>query len=88
MKITKRQLRRIIKEAMGNPEQDKRMYDTIIDNVPMRGGGIEGAELVDIVNQEHRDIPADRIYDFLDELEADHVLNYDSDMDEWSLRTR
>ena len=87
MKITRKQLRKIIKEAMHNPEQDKKMYDTIIDNVPMRGDAISGAELVDIVNQAHPRMPAEMIYDFLDELEQDGVLNFDVEMDEWSLAT-
>ena len=88
MKITKRQLRRIIREAISSPDQEKRMYDTIIDILPMRGDAISGRELVDAVNQEHPDIDAELIYSFLDELLEDNVVNFDVEMDEWSLRTR
>ena len=87
MKITKRQLRRIIREAISSPDQDKRMYDAIIDTLPVRGDGISGRELVDAVNQELPDIGAELIYDFLDELLEDDVVNFDVEMDEWSLRT-
>ena len=89
MKITRKQLRKIIKEAMHNPEQDKKMYDTIIDLLPMRGAqGMSGAEVVDSVNQELPGIDAELIYEFLDELLEDGVVNFDVEMDEWSLRTR
>ena len=104
MKITRRQLRSIIKEAINEVRPhnsgtegyemtaqagvDKKMLDAIIDILPMRGGGMSGSELVDSVNQEHPDIDAELIYDFLDELLEDGVVNYDVDMDEWSLRTR
>ncbi len=89
MKITKRQLRRIIREAISSPDQEKRMYDTIIDILPMRGvQGLSGAEVVDAVNQELPDIDAEMIYDFLDELLEDGVVKFDVEMDEWSLRTR
>tara|TARA_B100000214_G_C23770542_1_gene536539 strand:- start:180 stop:713 length:534 start_codon:yes stop_codon:yes gene_type:complete len=88
MKITRRQLRRIIREAISSPDQDKRMYDVIIDILPMRGDAISGRELVDAVNQELPDIDAEMIYNFLDELLEDDVVNFDVEMDEWSLRTR
>ena len=67
---------------------DKKMYDTIIDVLPMRGAqGLSGAELVDTVNQDHPEINAEMIYDFLDELLEDGVVNFDVEMDEWTLRT-
>ena len=91
MKITRRQLKQIIKESIllnESPDQEKRMYDSIIDVLPMRGGGISGSELVDAVNQDHPDIGAELIFDFLDELLEDGVVNFDVEMDEWSLRTR
>ena len=68
---------------------DKKMYDTIIDVLPMRGAqGLSGAELVDTVNQDHPEINAEMIYDFLDELLEDGVVNFDVEMDEWTLATR
>ena len=93
MKITRRQLRRIIIEAgiaPGVPQSlTSKMYETIIDLLPMRGAqGMSGAELVDAVNQEHPEIDAELIYDFLDTLLEDGVVNFDVEMDEWSLRTR
>ena len=74
MKITRKQLRRIIREAISSPDQDKRMYDAIIDILPMRGDAISGRELVDAVNQELPDIDAELIYNFLDELLEDDVV--------------
>ncbi len=105
MKITRKQLRSIIKEAINEVRPhnrgtegyemtaqaavDKKMHDAIIDILPMRGAqGMSGSELVDSVNQVHPEIDAELIHDFLDELLEDGVVNYDVDMDEWSLRTR
>ncbi len=98
MKVTKRQLRRIIREEkakvlreatmMGSAPMgampSQKMYQAII--AVLTGGSMEGSELVDTVNQMHRDLDADAIYDFLDELEADGEIMYDPDMDAWSLR--
>lgn len=67
---------------------DKKIYDSIIDVLPMRGAqGLSGAEVVDTVNQDHPEIGAKMIYDFLDELLEDGVVNFDTEMDEWTLRT-
>ena len=102
MRITKRQLRRIIKEAINEVRPhnrgtegyemtaqagvDKKMYDAIIDILPMRGAqGMSGSELVDSVNQVHPEIDAEMIYDFLDELLEDGEVKFDVEMDEWSL---
>ena len=99
MKVTKRQLRRIIREEkakvlreatmMGNAPMgampSQKMYQAVVA-VLTRNPGMEGSELVDTVNQMHRDLDADAIYDFLDELEADGEIMYDPDMDAWSLR--
>ncbi len=97
MKITKRQLRKIIRESLiqevgiapgVSQSLTSKMYETIIDLLPMRGAqGISGAELVDAVNQEHPEIDAELIYDFLDTLLEDGVVNFDVEMDEWSLVT-
>ena len=91
MKITRKQLRKIIQEvgiAPGVPQSlTSKMYETIIDILPLRGDGMSGSELVDSVNQEHPDIDAELIYDFLDTLLEDGVVNFDVEMDEWSLVT-
>lgn len=104
-KITESQLRRIIREAINEVRPhnrgtegyemtaqaalDKKMYDAVIDMLPMRGAqGMSGSELVDSVNQIHPEIDAEMIYDFLDELLEDGVVNFDVEMDEWSLSTR
>ena len=93
MKITKRQLRRIIREvgiAPGVPQSlTSKLYEIIIDILPMRGAqGLSGDEIVAIVNREHPEIGAETIYDFLDTLLEDGTVNFDVEMDEWSLRTR
>ena len=93
MKITRKQIRKIIQEvgiAPGVPQSlTSKLYETIIDLLPMRGAqGMSGAELVDAVNQEHPEIDAELIYEFLDELLEDGEVNFDVEMDEWSLPTR
>ena len=104
MKITKKALRKFIKETINEVRPhsrgtegyemtaqsalDKKIYDTIIDVLPMRGAqGLSGAELVDAVNQDHPGIGAKMIYDFLDELLEDGIVNFDVEVDEWTLRT-
>ena len=93
MKITRKQIRKIIQEvgiAPGVPQSlMSKLYETIIDLLPMRGAqGMSGAEVVDAVNQEHPEVDAELIHDFLDTLLEDGEVNYDVEMDEWSLRTR
>ncbi len=84
MKITKRQLRRIIRESV---DQEKRMWSSIVDALPIRGDrGMNSTELVDYVNQDNPDIGAEAIHVFLDELEADGEIIYDAVVDEWRLR--
>tara|TARA_B100000683_G_scaffold258099_1_gene280398 strand:- start:823 stop:1119 length:297 start_codon:yes stop_codon:yes gene_type:complete len=97
MRITRKQLRQIIKEAaemieapimMGQAPMgalpSQKMYKAVVD-VLSKKPGMAGAELVDSVNQMHRDLDAEAIYDFLDELEADGEIKYDEAMDAWSL---
>ena len=100
MKITRKQIRRIIKEARyqrfdsegyemtSQAAMDKKIYDAIIDLLPMRGGGMLESELIDSVNQLYPGIAAEDILDFVEELEGDGVVAYDPDLEEWSLRTR
>ena len=93
MKITKRQLRRIIKEAIneagiapGVPQSlTSKLYEAII-GVLERRPGMSGAELVDTVNQMHPSIDAEMIYDFLDVLEQDGEVMFNVEEDAWSLR--
>tara|TARA_B100000424_G_scaffold194400_1_gene151807 strand:+ start:122 stop:421 length:300 start_codon:yes stop_codon:yes gene_type:complete len=98
MKITKRQLKRIIKEErakllreatmMGRAPMgalpSQKMYQAIT-KVLSRSPGMEASELVDTVNQMHPGLDAEAIYDFIDELEADGEIMYDESMDAWSL---
>ena len=92
MRITKRQLRKIIKEAINEvgiapgvrQSLTSQLYEAVIEVLEGRPG-MSGAELVDTVNQMHPSIDAELIYDFLDQLEADGEIMYDESMDAWSL---
>ena len=96
MKITKRKLRRIIRETivaeagyLGSARwvpgiSDGRLL-TAVTHVLSKYPGISGAELVGAVNQMHRDIPAESIWDFLDTLQEDGAVIFDVEEDAWSL---
>ena len=88
MKITRKQIRKIIQEvgiAPGVPQSlTSKLYEAVMEVLEGRPG-MSGAELVDTVNQMHPSIDAELIYDFLDELEADGEIMYDESMDAWSL---
>ena len=88
MKITRKQIRKIIQEvgiAPGVPQSlTSKLYEAVMEVLEGRPG-MSGAELVDTVNQMHPFIDAELIYDFLDELEADGEIMYDESMDAWSL---
>ena len=101
MKIRKKALRRFIRESIkavggiteggiapGVPQSlTSKLYDTIIDALPMRGAqGLSGDEIVAIVNQDHPEVSTQIIYDFLDTLLEDGTANFDTEMDEWTLR--
>ena len=93
MKITRKQLRKIIQEvgiAPGVPQSlTSKLYEAIIDILPMRGAqGLSGAEVVEAVQEIHPEIDAETIYSFLDTLLEDRTVNFDAELDEWSLRTR
>ena len=62
----------------------QKMYKAVVD-VLSKKPGMPGAELVDSVNQMHRDLDAEAIYEFLDELLEDGEIMYDEAMDAWSL---
>ena len=97
MRISKKQLRKIIREEyarvlkeatmMGRAPMgatpSQKMYQAITKVLARRP--MEAAELVDTVNQMHPDLDAEAIYDFIDVLEADAEIMYDEDMDAWSL---
>ena len=101
MKITRRQLGRIIKEAINEVRPhnrgtegyemtaqssvDKKMYDAIIDILSRGAQGMGGSELVDSVNQVHPEIDAEMIYDFLDELLEDGEIFFNVAADKYSL---
>jgi len=92
MKITRKQLKKIIKEAInevgiapGVPQSlMSKMYEAVIEVLEGRPG-MSGAELVDSVNQIHRDLDAEAIYDFLDVLLDDGEVTFDVENDAWSL---
>ena len=92
MKITRRQLRKIIKEAInevgiapGVPQSlTSKLYEAVIKVLEGRPG-MSGAELVDTVNQMHPSIDAELIYEFLDELLEDGEVTFDVENDAWSL---
>ena len=88
MKITRRQLRRIIREAGIAPgvrqSLTSKLYEAII-GVLSRRPRMSGAELVDTVNQMHPSIDAELIYDFLDQLLEDREVSFNVEEDEWSL---
>ncbi len=89
MKITRKQLRKIIIEAgiAAGVRQSltSKLYEAII-GVLERRPGMSGAELVDTVNQMHPSIDAEMIYDFLDVLEQDGEVIFNVEEDAWSLR--
>ena len=88
MKITKRQLRRIIREVGIAPgvrqSLTSNLYEDIV-GVLSRRPRMSGAELVDTVNQMHPSVDAELIYDFLDQLLEDGEVFFNVEEDEWSL---
>ncbi len=88
MKITRKQLRRIIREAGIAPgvrqSLTSKLYEAIV-SVLSRRPRMSGAELVDTVNQMHPSIDAELIYDFLDQLIDDGEVFFNVEEDEWSL---
>ena len=88
MKITRKQLRKIIQEvgiASGVPQSlTSKLYEAVME-VLEEMPGVSGAELVDSVNQMHPDVDAELIYEFLDELLDDGEVTFDVANDAWSL---
>ena len=88
MKITRKQIRKIIREVGIAPgvrqSLTSKLYEAIVD-ILMKRPGMSGAELVDTVNQMHPSIDAELIYDFLDQLLEDREVSFNVEEDEWSL---
>ena len=88
MRITRKQLRKIIQEvgiAPGVPQSlMSKLYEAVMETLEGRPG-MSGAELVDSVNQMHPDVDAELIYEFLDELLDDGEVMFDVENDAWSL---
>ena len=88
MKITRKQLRKIIQEvgiAPGVPQSlTSKLYEAVME-VLEEMPGVSGAELVDSVNQMHPEVDAELIYEFLDELLDDGEVMFDVENDAWSL---
>ena len=88
MKITRKQLRRIIREVGIAPgvrqSLTSKLYEAVV-GVLSRRPRMSGAELVDTVNQMHPSVDAELIYDFLDQLLEDGEVFFNVEEDEWSL---
>ena len=88
MRITRKQLRKIIQEvgiAPGVPQSlTSKLYEAVME-VLEEMPGMSGAELVDSVNQMHPEVDAELIYEFLDELLDDGEVMFDVENDAWSL---
>ena len=88
MKITRKQIRKIIQEvgiAPGVPQSlASKLYEAVME-VLEDFPGMTGAELVDAVNQMHPSVDAEMIYEFLDELLDDGEVMFDVENDAWSL---
>lgn len=88
MKITRKQLRRIIREVGIAPgvrqSLTSQLYEAVIEVLEGRPG-MSGAELVDTVNQMLPSVDAELIYDFLDQLLEDGEVFFDVEEDAWSL---
>ena len=85
MRITRKQLRKIIQEvgiAPGVPQSlTSKLYEAVVEVLEE----MPGAELVDAVNQMHPSVDAEMIYEFLDELLDDGEVMFDVENDAWSL---
>jgi hypothetical protein len=83
MKITKRQLRRIIREAKDLSGSE---IESSIQKALERHGVMSGLDLIDYVMN---DIPGhvyhQRVADYMDEMLDDDLLLWDVEEDEWSL---
>ena len=88
MKITRKQIRKIIQEvgiAPGVPQSlMSKLYEAVME-VLEETPGMSGAELVDSVNQMHPEVDAELIYEFLDTLLDDGEVMFDVENDAWSL---
>ena len=92
MKITKRQLRRIIKEAINEvgiapgvrQSLMSKLYEAIVETL-MKRSRMSSTELVDTVNQMHPSIDAELIHVFIDQLLEDGELVYDTVTDQLRL---
>ena len=100
MKVTKQQLRRLIREAINEARPhrfgsegyemtaqsgvDAKMFDAI-QQVLTKSPRMGGTELVDTVSQMDPAFDPEDILDFLDELEGDGEVIFDVEMDAWSM---
>ena len=89
MKITRHQLRRIITEAVGDPEGGTQNIETEIENSIMDTlvdqPGIGGRELAQQVMSEVPGVDRDSVFSFLDVLLEDGVVYFNEEEDEWHL---
>ena len=89
MRVTRRQLRRIITEAVGDPgggtqnietEIENSIMDTLVDQP-----GIGGMELAQQVMSKVPGVDRDSVFSFLDVLLEDGVVYFNEEEDEWHL---
>ena len=98
MKITRRQLKRIIRESLVNREHDdivSLIYAVLEDSMSSPTGGIEGLALAsEVIRMADEDNPAsfqyrpltnDDVFSVLDELMYDGEVHFDVEEDVWSL---
>ena len=100
MKVTRQQLRKLIREVINEARphrfgsdgyemtaqagEDAKMYNAI-QHVLTKSPGMSGRELVDTVSQMDRSFDPEDIFDFLDELEGDGEILFDVEMDSWRM---
>ena len=90
MKITKRQLRRIIREAarknmLNEGASGAEIQDSILRALEMTSRGMTGIDLIDHVRQELPGAYHQRIEEYMDEMLDSGLLSWDDHGDLWSL---
>ena len=89
MRITKRQLRRIIKEEkrklLNEGASGAEIQDSILRALGMTSGGMTGIDLIDHVRQELPGAYHQRIEEYMDEMLDSGLLSWNVEEDEWRL---
>ena len=90
MKITKRQLRRIIREAarknmLNEGASGAEIQDSILRALEMTSRGMTGIDLIDHVRQELPGAYHQRIEEYMDEMLDSGLLSWNAKPDVWRL---